>query len=221
MLLPISLDNIKFLLEFAESMWRRGTVEFIGTFAMVFIGCGSVAIERSSVEISLAFGLSVGLVILSLGRYSGAHINPAVSIAFWRRGDLSNKDTLSHLIGQLCGGVLAGAVLSGAGPTIRNTSWFSLIAIEIGITFLLMASILLIIRRTDKWLPIAVVVGATVAVLAFIFGEYTGASMNPARTFGPNLFSGDAAIIPIYWLTTILGAWLAVWLESLIPSKTE
>ena len=202
-------------------MWKRGAVEFIGTFAMVFIGCGSVAMERSSLEISLAFGLIVGLVILSLGRYSGAHINPAVSIAFWRRGDLSKEDTLSHIIGQLCGGALAGGVLSGAGPTLRDTSWFSFIVIEIGITFLLMASILLIIRKTDNWLPIAFVVGATVAVLAFIFGAYTGASMNPARTFGPNLFSGDVEIIPIYWLTTTLGACLAVWLEALIPSKTE
>tara|TARA_B100001094_G_C18055981_1_gene732491 strand:- start:14 stop:622 length:609 start_codon:yes stop_codon:yes gene_type:complete len=202
-------------------MWRRGTIEFIGTFAMVFIGCGSVAIGRSSLEISLAFGLIVGLVIVSLGRFSGAHINPAVSIAFWRRGDLSNRDTLSHIIGQLCGGALAGRVLSGAGPTIRNTSWFSLIVIEIGITFLLMASILFIIRKTDQWIPIAAVVGATVAILAFIFGEYTGASMNPARTFGPNLFSGNAALIPVYWLTTILGACLAVWIERLIPSKTE
>ena len=198
-------------------MWKRGAVEFIGTFAMVFIGCGSVAMERSSLEISLAFGLIVGLVILSLGRYSGAHINPAVSIAFWRRGDLSNEDTLSHIIGQLCGGALAGGVLSGAGPTLRDTSWFSFIMIEIGITFLLMASILLIIRKTDNWLPIAFIVGATVAVLAFIFGAYTGASMNPARTFGPNLFSGDVEIIPIYWLTTTLGACLAVWLEALIP----
>lgn len=202
-------------------MWKRGAVEFIGTFAMVFIGCGSVAMERSSLEISLAFGLIVGLVILSLGRYSGAHINPAVSIAFWRRGDLSNKDTLSHIIGQLGGGALAGGVLSGAGPTLRDTSWFSFIMIEIGITFLLMATILLIIRKTDNWLPIAFIVGATVAVLAFIFGAYTGASMNPARTFGPNLFSGDVEIIPIYWLTTTLGACLAVWLEALIPSKTE
>lgn len=202
-------------------MWKRGAVEFIGTFAMVFIGCGSVAMERSSLEISLAFGLIVGLVILSLGRYSGAHINPAVSIAFWRRGDLSKEDTLSHIIGQLCGGALAGGVLSGAGPTLRDTSWFSFIVIEIGITFLLMASILLIIRKTDNWLPIAFIVGATVAVLAFIFGVYTGASMNPARTFGPNLFSGDVEIIPIYWLTTTLGACLAVWLEALIPSKTE
>lgn len=204
-------------------MWKRGVTEFIGTFTMVFVGCGSVALNRSSLEISLAFGIIVSLMILSLGRFSGAHINPAVSIAFWRRGDLSNKDTLSHVVGQLCGGALAGLSLDGAGPTLRNenTSWIGLIGIEIGITFLLMASILLIIRRTNKWLPIAVVVGSAVAILAFLFGEYTGASMNPARTFGPNLFSGDAAIIPIYCLTTTLGACLAVWLETLIPSKTE
>lgn len=204
-------------------MWKRGVTEFIGTFTMVFVGCGSVALNRSSLEISLAFGIIVSLMILSLGRFSGAHINPAVSIAFWRRGDLSNKDTLSHVVGQLCGGALAGLSLDGAGPTLRNenTSWIGLIGIEIGITFLLMASILLIIRRTNNWLPIAVVVGSAVAILAFLFGEYTGASMNPARTFGPNLFSGDAGIIPIYWLTTTLGACLAVWLETLIPSKTE
>ena len=204
-------------------MWKRGVTEFIGTFTMVFVGCGSVALNRSSLEISLAFGIIVSLMILSLGRFSGAHINPAVSIAFWRRGDLSDKDTLSHVVGQLCGGALAGLSLDGAGPTLRNesTSWIGLIGIEIGITFLLMASILLIIRRTNKWLPIAVVVGSAVAILAFLFGEYTGASMNPARTFGPNLFSGNAAIIPIYWLTTTLGACLAVWLETLIPSKTE
>ena len=204
-------------------MWKRGVTEFIGTFTMVFVGCGSVALNRSSLEISLAFGIIVSLMILSLGRFSGAHINPAVSIAFWRRGDLSNKDTLCHVVGQLCGGALAGLSLDGAGPTLRNenTSWIGLIGIVIGITFLLMASILLIIRSTNKWLPIAVVVGSAVAILAFLFGEYTGASMNPARTFGPNLFSGDAAIIPIYWLTTTLGACLAVWLETLIPSKTE
>jgi aquaporin Z len=221
MLLPISFDNIMFLMGFGESMWRRGGVEFIGTFTMVFVGCGSVALGRSSIEISLAFGLIVGLMIVLLGKYSGAHINPAVSIAFWRRGDLSSRDTVSHITGQLCGGAFAGGALGGAGPTLINTSWAVFIAIEIGITFLLMASILLIIRKTDQWLPIAIVVGSTVAILAFLFGGYTGASMNPARTFGPNLFSGDAALIPIYWLTTIVGACLAVWIETLIPSKTE
>ena len=122
---------------------------------------------------------------------------------------------------RLTGALCAGYILNGAGPTIRNTSWLSLISIEILITFLLMASILWIIRRTDQWLPIALVVGSTVAILAFIFGQYTGASMNPARTFGPNLISGDIALIPVYFICTTIGALLAVGAERFIPSTSE
>lgn len=204
-----------------EAMLKRGVIEACGTFAMVLVGCGSVAMDRSSIEISLAFGAIVALVILGIGRWSGAHINPAVSIAFWYRGDLSSEHTLSHVLGQLTGALCAGYILNGAGPTIRNTSWLSLISIEILITFLLMASILWIIRRTDQWLPIALVVGSTVAILAFIFGQYTGASMNPARTFGPNLISGDIALIPVYFICTTIGALLAVGAERFIPSTSE
>ena len=188
---------------------------------MVLVGCGSVALERSSLEISIAFGAVVALVILAIGRWSGAHINPAVSIAFWYRGDLSSNDTIAHVLGQLIGALVAGFLLNGAGPTVKNTSWFNLIGIEILITFLLMASILWIIRQTEQWLPIAVVVGSTVALLAFFFGAFTGASMNPARTFGPNLVSGDVAIIPIYFICTIAGALLAVLVEKAIASTSE
>ena len=202
-------------------MWKRCSIEAAGTFTMVFVGCGSVALERSSLEISLAFGVIVALVIVAIGRWSGAHINPAVSIAFWYRGDLSTNDTIAHVLGQLIGAVLAGFILNGAGPTVRGTSWVNLIAIEILITFLLMASILWIIRRTEQWIPIAVVVGSTVATLAFVFGKYTGASMNPARTFGPNLVSGDVSIIPVYFICTILGALLAVSAERFIASTSE
>lgn len=205
----------------ARTMWKRGGIEAMGTFTMVFVGCGSVALGRSSLEISIAFGASVALVILAIGRWSGAHINPAVSIAFWYRGNLSSNDTITHVLGQLIGALFAGFLLSGAGPTVKNTSWLNLIGIEIFITFLLMASILWIIRQTERWLPIAVAVGSTVAALAFIFGAYTGASMNPARTFGPNLVSGDVSIIPVYFICTIIGALLAVVLENVIASTSE
>ncbi|MCH2644195.1 MAG: aquaporin family protein [Candidatus Poseidoniaceae archaeon] len=202
-------------------MWKRGGIEAIGTFTMVMFGCGSVAMERTNLEISLAFGIGVALVIVSIGRWTGAHINPAVSIAFWYRGDLSSTDTVAHVLGQLLGALCAGFLLNGAGPTIRNTTWLNLIGIEILITFLLMASILMIIRQTEKWVPIALVVGSTVAALAFGFGRYTGASMNPARTFGPNLVSGDITLIPIYFVCTIFGAMLAVVVERFIASTSE
>ena len=131
-----------FLAMKAETMWKRGGIEAMGTFTMVLVGCGSVALERSSLEISIAFGAVVALVILAIGRWSGAHINPAVSIAFWYRGDLSSNNTIAHVLGQLIGALVAGFLLNGAGPTVKNTSWFNLIGIEILITFLLMASIL-------------------------------------------------------------------------------
>lgn len=210
-----------FSVQFVDTMWKRGGIEAAGTFTMVFVGCGSVAVERSSLEISLAFGAIVALVIVVIGRWSGAHINPAVSIAFWYRGNLSTYDTISHVFGQLVGALLAGFLLNGAGPTVRNTSWINLIGIEVLITFLLMASILWIIRRTEQWVPIALVVGSTVAALAFVFGKYTGASMNPARTFGPNLVSGDGLIIPVYFICTIAGALLAVVIERTIASTSE
>ncbi|MAR46812.1 MAG: aquaporin [Euryarchaeota archaeon] len=202
-------------------MWKRGSIEAGGTFAMVLVGCGSVAMERSSLEVSIAFGLIVASVIVVIGRWSGAHINPAVSIAFWYRGNLSGKDAVAHVVGQMVGALCAGFLLNGAGPTVRNTSWLNLIGIEIFITFLLMASILWIIRKTDQWIPIGIVVGATVAILAFLFGQYTGASMNPARTFGPNLISGDAVLIPVYFVCTVIGALLAVVVERFIPSTSE
>lgn len=210
-----------FFATFVQAMWKRGSIEAMGTFAMVFVGCGSVALERSPLEISLAFGAIVALVIIVIGRLSGAHINPAVSIAFYYRGDLSSQDTVAHVIGQLFGGLLAGFALAGAGPTVRNTSWINLIGIEIFITFALMASILLIIRKTDRWIPIAIMVGSSVAVLAFLFGTYTGASMNPARTFGPNLISGNGALIPVYFVSTTIGALLAVRVERIIQTVSE
>ena len=203
------------------TMWKRGGIEAGGTFTMVFVGCGSVAIDLSSLGISLAFGAIVALVIIAIGRWSGAHINPAVSIAFWYRGDLSNRDTIAHVFGHLIGASCAGFLLNGAGPTVRNTSWMNLIGIEILITFLLMASILWIIRQTEQWVPIAIVVGASVALLAFTFGQYTGASMNPARTFGPNLVSGDVIIIPVYFICTTIGALLAVVAERFIASSSQ
>ena len=221
MLLSFYGVKMMFFVRFGESMWKRGGIEAAGTFTMVFVGCGSVALERSSLEISVAFGAIVALVIIGIGRWSGAHINPAVSIAFWYRGNLPTNDTIAHVFGQLVGALFAALLLNGAGPTVRNTTWVNLIGIEILITFLLMASILWIIRRTEQWVPIALVVGSTVAGLAFAFGNYTGESMNPARTFGPNLVSGDVSIIPVYFTCTIIGALLAVTVERIIASTSE
>ena len=194
--------------------WRAYGAEFIGTAWMVAIGTGSVALGGSLLVISLSFGLAVTLAILLLRGVSGAHINPAVSTGFVLTGHLQRQRWLGYVMAQGAGGVLGSALVylalgpSELAPTLvaEGVSMFSAIGIEIGITAALMASILGVVAWCGDSTPtVAVVVGATVALLAFLFGPLTGASMNPARTLGPNLLSGAGGLL-IYTLATVTGA---------------
>ena len=187
-------------------MLKRMGAEFLGTALMVSLGCLSIKLELSNFWISSTFGIAVFIAILVLRNTSGAHINPAVSIAFYRSNHLEKKALLPYLLAQLLG-ALAGALIVGQhGFTTFKVELGLGIIIEIVITFLLMMGIYFIISKTDDTRIVALWVGFVVALLAFFFGPYTGASMNPARTFGPNLISGEISLIPIYWITTIIGA---------------
>ena len=183
--------------------------ELVGTFFMVFIGCLAIKQELGGPIISLAFGGAVCLVIMVSRKYSGAHINPAVSIAFSLTGELEKRLLPAYLTAQLIGGLLAGLLVGNYGATDFATSTDLGITIEVIITFTLMMSIYLTIWHTDNDYIVGIVVGLVVAVLAFFFGPYTGASMNPARTFGPNIASGLIEVIPIYFAATIIGAVIA------------
>ena len=148
-------------------------------------------------------------MILISRKYSGAHINPAVSIAFAITGELERKLLPAYLAGQFLGALIAGLLIGEYGATEFSLSLSFGISIEIFITFALMLTIYLTIWHTDNDLFVAVVVGVMVALLAFYFGEYTGASMNPARTLGPNVASNSFNPIPIYFAATILGSSIA------------
>lgn len=186
--------------------------EFIGTATMVGLGCGSVALGASHPVVSLSFGLAVTLVILCVGGWSGAHINPAVSIAFWKDGKLEGNLLSPYLIAQTSGATMAAWLLNGAAPTrpAEGVNLPMLIAIEVTITFALMLSILVVVDRTERRTVVATVVGGAVAVLALLAGPSTGASMNPARTIGPNLVAWHPTLIPVYVVSTVIGAWIAV-----------
>ena len=187
--------------------------ELVGTFFMVFIGCMAIKQELGGPIISLAFGGAVCLVIMASRKYSGAHINPAVSIAFSLTGELEKRLLPAYLTAQLIGGLLAGLLVGNSGATDFATSIDLGITIEVIITFTLMMSIYLTIWHTDNDYIVGIVVGLVVAVLAFFFGPYTGASMNPARTLGPNIASGLIEVIPIYFAATIIGAVVAAGLR--------
>ena len=193
------------------TMRREFVGEFLGTALMVSAGCGSVALGASHTTVSLTFGFAVTLAIIVFGPLSGAHINPAVSIAFWRDGQLEGRLLPAYMVAQ-CFGAIAGAlIVGGAAPTTLAPS-LTLVqgfGIEVAITAGLMASILLVVQRTSSRTLVAIWVGGTVALLAFLAGPLTGASMNPARTLGPNLLNGMWATLPFYLASTTLGAWLA------------
>lgn len=195
---------------------RAYGAELIGTAWMVAIGTGSVALGASNIVISLAFGAAVTTAILVLRSTSGAHINPAVSAAFVVTGHLPGRLLPGYVLAQAGGAVLgSGLVYAVLGPTqlaptvvASSLTLFTAVTIEVGITAALMASILgVVMWRDESTAIVAVVVGATVALLAFMCGPLTGASMNPARTFGPNLLSGSGGMA-MYALSTTAGALL-------------
>jgi aquaporin Z len=185
--------------------------EFSGTALMVGVGCGSVAAGADHLTVSLTFGAVVTLAILLFGPLSGAHINPAVSIAFWRDGQLEGVKVVPYITAQCLGALTAAMLLNGAAPTevAHEVPLVNAFLLEITITLALMVSILFVVQRTTSRGNVAVWVGLTVALLAYLVGPLTGASMNPARTFGPNAVSGLLSTLPFYFTSTVLGAWLA------------
>lgn len=204
-----------------QDMWKRAGAELLGTALMVAVGCGSIAYGASAAVICLSFGIGVTIAILLFGPISGAHINPAVSIAFYRHGDLEKNAVLPYVCAQIIGALIAAVAISGAGPTTISTgySYTSAFIIEVFITFVLMANILWIISKSENRIIVSSWIGGCVAILAFLFGSATGASMNPARTIGPNIISELYSSIPFYILSTIVGAWLAAELFLRIDSQ--
>mgnify|MGYP000126721781 CR=1 FL=1 len=203
--------------------------EFIGTFILVLFGTGAVAVsaiapELNVLAIALAFGGAVMLVIDVFGDISGAHINPAVTIAFWVSGKFDKKQVLPYVVAQIMGGLLASGVLYysllGADPNIGVTQPLVIQANEyVGLTFLLeflltfvlMLVILIVATGSkEKGLKAGITIGSTVFLEALVFGPVTGASMNPARSIAPNIISGNIQHLWMYILAPILGALLAV-----------
>ena len=174
---------------------------------MVLLGCGSVALNWSPLAISITFGLSVFPAIMIFQPISGAHINPAVSIAFAAKGDLEIEALPGYIIAQCLGACLA-AMIVVDGATIPDVSIPASWGIEIAITLLLMYSIHVLVRRKVSLFTLAFGVGLVVSIMSFCFGEFTGASMNPARSMGPNIATSSGNLI-LYCVAPVIGAVLS------------
>lgn len=213
---------------------RAHVAEFIGTFALVFAGCGAIAVGRlSDTGVALAFGLAIAVMVYALGHVSGAHFNPAVSIGFavgrrfpWRR-------VASYAVAQVAGAVSAAAVLrltlgpaAALGVTAPAGSDLQALAWEAILTFFLMLVITAVATDTRAvGESAALAIGGAVALGALVSGPVSGASMNPARSLGPALVAGDLASIWIYLLGPIAGAAAASvvysYLRPMVPGPTR
>lgn len=197
--------------------------EAIGTFALVFAGCGAIitndlyAGALGHVGVSLVFGLIVMAMIYSIGNISGAHINPAVTLAFFIAGRLDKRLLAPYIVAQLIGAILAALMLrllfpehNTLGSTLPTGTVAQSFILEVILSFFLMFVILNISTgHMEKGIMAGVAVGGTVALEALFAGPVSGASMNPARSLGPALISGNLQFAWLYIVAPIIGMLLA------------
>lgn len=209
---------------------RRAAAEALGTFFLVLIGPGAVIVNAysgggvSHVGVALAFAFVVIAMVYALGHLSGAHINPAVTLAFWSVRRFPAGEVVPYLAAQ-CAGAVAASFLSRAalgpvgklGATVPVVSPAVAFGAEWLLSFVLMVVIMAVAtddRVADGFAAIAV--GFTVGFCALVGGPLTGASMNPARSFGPALAGGIWQSQWIYWLAPITGMLAAARLYELL-----
>jgi len=214
--------------------FQKYIAELIGTFALVFIG-GAAIINGSAglIGVALAHGLTVAVMVSALGHISGGHINPVVTMGFLATGKISPKDGVMYILFQLIGGSLAALALlklvpgaEGAGLggqyLAGNVSVGAGIGIEIILTFFLVLVVFgTAVDERGTFKSIAGFgIGLVVAFDILAGGPFTGASMNPARSFGPALVSGEWTNHIVYWVGPIVGGVIAAVLyNSLFLNK--
>jgi MIP family channel proteins len=201
------------------SLARRLAAEFLGTFALVFAGAGAIMVDSTThqlghVGVAITFGLVIAAMIYAVGHVSGAHLNPAVSLAFALTRHFPWPRLGGYVAAQAAGALAAAALLRGSlgdvahiGATLPAGSDRQSFMWEIVLTFLLMFVVMAVATDTRAvGEAAAIAVGATVGLDAMFGGPISGASMNPARSFGPAFVSGDLHALWIYLFAPPIGA---------------
>lgn len=205
-----------------KQIWAAYLAEGIGTFGLVFAGCGAIMIDTLShgaithVGVGLVFGLMITVMIYTFGHISGAHFNPAVTLAFVVARHFPVRQLIGYWSAQLLGALLAAgclrflfgnvASLGATVPTGQGGAWQSL-GLETLLSFFLMIVIMAMATDTRAvGQAAALAIGATVGLEAIFAGPICGASMNPARSLGPALMSWTWTAQWIYIIGPLMGA---------------
>jgi aquaporin Z len=220
---------------------KKYTAEFIGTFVLVLVGCGTAAATGCSenadaayVLTALAFGGVIAAMAYSIGSVSGCHINPAVSLAVYLNKGMSRKDLFGYwaaqFLGGICGAGVLKAVLSGTGIESLGANGLNsgvsagaALLIELLLTFVFVLAVLGATSRPENSSVAGLVIAASLTLVHLMGIRFTGTSVNPARSLGPALFTGGEALanVWIFIVGPLLGGFLAaeVWKYLNAPEK--
>ena len=204
------------------NLGKACVAEFIGTFALVFLGCAGVAAGNAGtgpIIPAFAHGLAIVFAAYALGHWSGAHINPAVTISVLIAGGIDIGKAAAYIVTQIVAAIAAAAALNlilngqaanfGAfsfGPAVTTSDAFLLEAI---LTFFLATVVLqaAVAGKAGNFAGLAI--GLTLAGCILAGGAITGASLNPARTLGPAIIAGQMGQVWVYVAATVTGGVLA------------
>jgi len=218
-----------------EADWRRYAAEALGTFTLVAVGPGAAMVSAAThafghMGVALAFGLVIAFVVAATGHLGGAHINPAVTIAFWSVRRFPGREVAPYVLAQCTGATGAAFALrwllgpvGGLGATVPALSLGRAFAVELVYSAILAFVIMGV--ATDERAPAGVApfaLGATVFAGALVTGPLTGGSFNPARSLGPALAGGGWAAHWIYWLAPTIGMVVSMRVyEALRPASSH
>jgi aquaporin Z len=225
---------------------KKYAAELVGTFVLVFIGCGSATLAGKYigfVGISFAFGLSVLVMVYAIGGISGCHINPAISMSFFASGKMKLKDTVIYVIVQCIGAVIAAAVIysvavgnpayslavNGLGQNgygVASPGGFSMTSGFIAEVVLTFIFLLVIYGSTSEKAPkgfAGVAIGLSLVMIHLVGIPIDGTSVNPARSLGPAVIVGGTALgqLWLFWVGPIIGGLLAAGVWRLLNSASQ
>lgn len=228
------------------NIMRKEIAEVIGTFTLVFFGCGSAVFmgaEIGMLGISFAFGLAVMAMAYSIGHISGAHLNPAVSMGVKIAGKMSTIEMIRYWIAQTIGAIIAALVIlaiakgqadytiagNGLGQNgygagyLGEYNFMSALVFEIVATFLFVTVILGATQNNAPAAMAGLVIGLTLVVIHLVGINITGTSVNPARSIGPALFTGAKSMtqLPLFIIAPLIGGALAGLIFKMGITRTE